>query len=55
MFGRQSHDAGHYKFWRSQVSKSSFAPFFFSKLDITGEKALLLPVYLELKESNVCG
>ena len=45
---RQIHSAELIRFRRCWVSESSLAPFLFSKLVITGEKALLRPAYLEL-------
>ena len=44
---RQSHSRELIKCRRCWVSESSLAQFLFGKLVVTGEKALLLPSYLE--------
>ena len=43
MISRQIHDPDPITFRHGIVSESSMAPFLFSPLVVTGEKALLLP------------
>ena len=48
LHSRRSHNPRLITIRYGNVSDSSSAPFLFSPLVVTGEKALLLPAYLEL-------